>query len=93
VAADFWRTRFQTRFLKEKYYFLAIFETNEFKNSSVEARFVFFVIDLSVIAFIFARRVFWAVDAAGRTLGAAGTRTAAVLTSDEFQRIFFKLPA
>jgi hypothetical protein len=53
-------------------------ETYEFKNGRVEASFVFFVVDLRVSASIFAKRVFWAVDAAGGALGAAGTRTAAL---------------
>jgi hypothetical protein len=53
-------------------------KTYKFKNSRVETRFVSFVVYLSVFTFIFAKRVFWAVDASGGTLGAAGTRTAAV---------------
>ena len=50
----------------------------ELINSGVEASFVSFIVDLRVFAFILAKRMFWTVDGAGRTVGAAGTRTAAV---------------
>ena len=77
VAADFWRARFQTNILKILR-FLALLITYEFINSRVEASFVFFVVILRVFAFSFAKRVFWTIDAAGRTLGAAGTGNVAV---------------
>jgi hypothetical protein len=77
VAANFWRARFQTNILKISE-FLAFLKTYELRNGSIEACFVFFVVGLRVFAFIFAKRMFWAVDTASRTFGAAGTRTAAV---------------
>ena len=70
--------RFSGKFPEEIMKLEKVLKAYEFVDSFVQTKFILLVVELSVLTFISAKRVLWAVDTARRAISAAGTRTGAI---------------